>query len=146
MLKVRECYEEIFKDIEGDQSDVYVQWPVNNQMNALAYPKFVSKLKQKKELVKFDNTTNAENFIKKSIEFQKGGDNLSDIDLNTEQIKFLDLDNLKQMSKSDLINLRESISLEMLWIQQAIQSRIQVLFKFKAYFIVLFFIKCLYLF
>ena len=66
-------------------------------------------------------------FIKSSIEFQKGGNNLTEIDLNTEQIKYLDIENLKKMSKTELVNLRESVSLEMLWIQQAIQSRLQVI-------------------
>lgn len=47
-----------------------------------------------------------------------------------EKINYLELDNLKKMSKNDLINVRESVSLEMLWIQQAIQSRIQVFLNF----------------
>lgn len=47
-------------------------------------------------------------------------------DLDDEKIKFLQLDNLKSMEKNDLLSVRESVSLELLWIQQAIQSRVQV--------------------
>ena len=132
MLKVRSTYEDIFNEIEREESEVYVRWPNKDPyLSVLSYPRFMSKKHKEKEskIVKYEEKreekkTNA--FIKNSIEFQKGGDNLTDIDLNLEQIKFLDIENLKQMSKTDLINLRESISLEMLWIQQAIQSRIQV--------------------
>ncbi len=135
MLKVRKSYEDIFNDIEGEESEVYVAWPSNSDshLSVLNYPRFLSKKEKQNEskLVKLEQKkeekkTNA--FIKNSIEFQKGGQNLTDIDLNSEQIKFLDIENLKQMSKTDLISLRESISLEMLWIQQAIQSRLQVSF------------------
>lgn len=52
-------------------------------------------------------------------------------DLDDEKIKFLQLDNLKSMEKNDLLSVRESVSLELLWIQQAIQSRVQVFNNYK---------------
>lgn len=61
-------------------------------------------------------------------------EHLNFADLDEEKLKYLELDNLKKMSKSDLISVRESISLEMLWIQQAIQSRIQVKYQILAHF------------
>ena len=43
-----------------------------------------------------------------------------------ERLNSLEQRNLKMMSKNDLISVRENLSLEVLWIQQAIQSRVQV--------------------
>ena len=136
MLKVRSDYESIFNEIEGQDSNEYISWPTHGDenLNSLAYPKFISKKSkenksnEQNKLVKLNEEKNksTNTFTKSSIEFQKGGNNLTDIDLNTEQIKYLDIENLKKMSKTELINLRESVSLEMLWIQQAIQSRLQV--------------------
>jgi hypothetical protein len=53
--------------------------------------------------------------------FSSNSDDKAKLDV-LEQLDF------RSMVKTDLINIRENLSLEVLWIQQAIQSRIQVNF------------------
>jgi hypothetical protein len=148
MLKLRECYERIFDEIEGPESDVQIKWAKNTQV--LTYPKFISKkasnVKQKKDeenqndtLVKYIPQKKIESTSKpkeksKMNEVERKHDSLHQ-ELDNEQLSYLELSNLKRLPKTELINVRESISLEMLWIHQAIQSRLQVnvfhyLFKF----------------
>lgn len=140
MLKLRDEYEKIFEDIEGSNSDTKLEWPAFlNKPQVLCYPRFVSKREQRSSLKNqaqsllkpnitqpsrneqderlIFNHANGEEFVTKSK---------FDSDLDDEKIRFLQLDNLKNMSKNELLSIRESISLELLWIQQAIQSRVQV--------------------
>lgn len=46
--------------------------------------------------------------------------------LDDAKVKSLQLANLKNMNKKELVSVREAVSFELLWIQQAIQSRVQV--------------------
>ena len=151
MKDVQKQYEDIFNEIEGDDSDLLVVWPNDKKPSILCYPKFVSKNRIKnasKNRSKIDDKTftcskKCETISKgsimkfvpdamnepTSIEFQNKKNILPsnfNNDLNLDQMNFLEVDNLKALSKSDLISVRESVSLEMLWMQQAIQSRVQV--------------------
>lgn len=111
MIKVRNDYETIFNEIEGEDSDLRIVWPIENP--TICYPKFMSK---KDYLLKQSVLTKGS-----VMKFVPNGSNS-----DNENLNHLELENLKRLSKTDLISLRESVSLEMLWIQQAIQSRIQV--------------------
>ena len=158
MSKLRKTYEDIFYEIEGDDTDLKVIWSTNEtNRNSICYPKFLNKSfpkasrfsDKKKEI---NNKNNSENKIvidkqlmsydasitQKSIETNNNNikeDNLIDIDLNIEQLIFLSSENLKKLSKTELLSVRENVSLEMLWIQQAIQSRFQVNYFYDAIFI-----------
>ena len=142
MRKVRKLYEEIFQELEGDDAECKVVWPSDTKM---CYPKHVPKKESKKESKiddktficskKDENTSQGtvmkfvpdkileEKTIVKSVVTVKP--NPHD-DLDVEQMKFLEIENLKNLPKNELISVRENVSLEMLWIQQAIQSRVQV--------------------
>ncbi len=124
LLKLRNVYEEIFNEIEGPDSDVKVVWL---HETAICLPKFVSKKEIKpssnNQVVKFTETTATSHG---STGNQMNEDKLFDIDLNIEQMNCLSSENLRKLSKSELLSVRENVSLEMLWIQQAIQSRVQV--------------------
>lgn len=115
---MRKEYEKIFQEIEGNDSDCRIKWPSENV--PICYPKFVSKRDDQLSIISGvisnKKTENQKNMCIR--DFQAIDD--------FEKISFLELDNLKRLSKSDLISVRENVSLEMLWIQQAIQSRIQV--------------------
>ena len=165
MIKLRKTYEDIFYEIEGDDTDLKVIWSTNEaNTNSICYPKFLNKCfpkalrysdKQKeinnkidskekiiidKQLISYDAS-----ITQKSIEINKfKKDNLIDIDLNIEQLNFLSSENLKKLSKQELLSVRENVSLEMLWIQQAIQSRLQVNYylkynKYQSYFLNIFY-------
>ena len=151
MFNVREMYEDIFKEIEGEQSELEVVWP----KDILCYPQFVSKKQAKKlqeqkvddktficpkkvetiskgEIMKFipneaslEEEANSKILPAKSIEFKSTDPHN---ELNVEQMNFLEIENLKKLPKNELVNVRENVSLEMLWINQAIQSRVQVSF------------------
>ncbi len=145
MKKVRSAYEEIFKSIEGDDSDVKIEW--NDNKNLASYPKFVSKKQpligstntlknkqSKKEVANANNnelitttttTTTTTTIATTSKNSLRNQPTLND-QLDLENLNYLEMNNLKKMTKTELINLRENVSLEMLWIQQAIQSRMQV--------------------
>lgn len=147
MQKVRAQYEDIFKEIEGDDTDLLVVWP--NDFS-LCYPKFVSKKqaanskpvnsKASSKLVDdrtftCSNNENEGSSVMKFVPDHKKNEiktirfhdeNYVNAGINKEQLNYLELDNLKKMPKNELINIRESVSLELLWIQQAIQSRVQV--------------------
>ncbi|RNA01079.1 hypothetical protein BpHYR1_051588 [Brachionus plicatilis] len=110
ILSVRKIYENIFKEIEGTDSDYRIIWPSENV--PICYPKFVSK-KESQLLSK----PRASVKIEDNQICMKSFQTIDDF----EKINFLELENLKKMSKSDLISVRENVSLEMLWIQQAIQ-------------------------
>jgi hypothetical protein len=140
MLKLREYYEQIFEEIEGPDSDVQIKWA--KDAHVLTYPKFISKKrsnsKKKKDeenrnesLVKYlpQNTIQTGAQRKEINRMEKLDINHDSLhqELDNEQLNYLELSNLKQLSKTELINVRESISLEMLWIHQAIQSRVQVI-------------------
>jgi hypothetical protein len=45
-----------------------------------------------------------------------------------ETLRYLKHENISKLNKSSLNDLKETVSLEILWIQQAIQSRVQVIF------------------
>jgi hypothetical protein len=171
LLKVRELYEQIFDEIEGerDDADLRVYWP---KQDSICYPKFVtikefhrlkqqnlketentSKIEDEEKLILKSLKTNNQVITKSSVmkfvperedqndqeSLKQTGLNESDV-LNTtkmnsllslnyediEKTSALDLNTLKRMPKTDLISVRENLSLEVLWIQQAIQSRIQV--------------------
>jgi hypothetical protein len=140
MNKVKSAYEQVFNSIEGDESDVNIEW-CNDPSNAISRPKFVpknkphsltvaNKLTQRKsanqsELVTTTTTTTTTTVATTSSSQQNHLQN--ELDLDIEKLSYLELDNLKKMSKAELISLRENVSFEMLWIQQAIQSRMQVL-------------------
>ncbi len=47
-----------------------------------------------------------------------------------ETLNYLTHENIEKLNKSSLKDLKETVSLELLWIQQAIQSRLQVSFEF----------------
>ncbi len=160
MEKVKTTYEQIFNEIEGEETDTQIEWP-NENKNLLCYPKFISK-KQKlsnlKNEIKSNKNKNFQNnkfeqdsskpiikyvlpmnsnsdiqneknsFIRNSLEFKINDNNQIDMELNAEQLNFLEIENLKKLSKTELVKIRESMSLELLWIQQAIQSRMQVSF------------------
>ena len=134
----------ILKEIEGDESDVVVQWP-SDCVSSVAYPKFVPKktLNTAALLVKHNNNKQRDNKqpntavvntqvgTNKDTQLAKidSGDHVRQIvsSIDTETAAgTLEIGDLKLMSKSELVSLKENISLEMLWIQQAIQSRIQV--------------------
>lgn len=143
MLKVRAEYERIFTDIEGPNCDIHVEWPIKRDgLSVLVYPQFVSKKSfeqnsrkqaaaklvnqepQKEEttsaasseIVKLDDARRFEDVERVKLE----------CDLEDEKVRFLQLENLENMEKSELLSIREGVSLELLWIQQAIQSRVQV--------------------
>ncbi len=145
--KVRGDFEEIFDQIEGNDSDDAVIWPIefSSSSSSICLPEFINK-KQKK-------TQNNRDFLKKSLTINKtrnsvekntgqivkftpldkvdsnknnSVDTLFNVDLNLEQMNYLSIENLKKLKKSELLSVRENVSLEMLWIQQAIQSRLQV--------------------
>lgn len=141
LLKLRNVYEEIFNEVEGPETDVKVVWP---EETSICLPKFVGKKEPKSgnnnQVVKFvaaennvtkeatkavqQPTTSGEskshNYVAKSEEM------MFDVDLNIDQMNFLSSENLRTLSKAELLSVRENVSLEMLWIQQAIQSRVQV--------------------
>ena len=94
---------------------------VLNQGEAQSLNTEISIIKQGK----INNNFETKRHINKREEYQKIEKD-SNIALENEDLKYLDIGNLKNIPKSELINVRESISLELLWIQQAIQSRIQV--------------------
>jgi len=142
MKKVRNLYEEIFDELEGGNADCQVVWPSES---TLCYPKHVSKKQLKKESKIDDKTfvcpkkseTTSQGtimkFVPNEINEEKSIVKTSDVDklnphaeLDMEQIKFLEIENLKNLSKNELVSVRENVSLEILWIQQAIQSRVQV--------------------
>jgi hypothetical protein len=141
MKKVRTAYEEIFNCIEGDDSDVRIEW--TDDKNIATYPKFVPKkqplsgstnkirsINSKNERVNTNSdlittTTTTTTTTTIATTSKHSLRNQSD-QLDIENLNYLELSNLKKMTKTELINLRENVSLEMLWIQQAIQSRMQV--------------------
>lgn len=140
LLKLRNVYEEIFNEMEGPETDVKVVWPDDT---SICLPKFVSKKEPKSgnnnQVVKFvaaeNNVTNeATKTVQqpspagesKSNNVVKSEDTMFDVDLNIDQMNFLSSENLRTLSKAELLSVRENVSLEMLWIQQAIQSRVQV--------------------
>ncbi len=120
MLNIRDEYRKIFNEIEGDDSDVKLVWP--NENMPICYPKFVSKKDKQSTYTTVSLLKIADKKPNSNPSIPKDFNLIDDI----EKINYLELDNLKRMSKTDLISVRESVSLEMLWIQQAIQSRIQV--------------------
>ena len=142
MKKVRGLYEEIFNEIEGEDADCQVVWPSESK---LCYPQHVLKKDLKKEskiddktfvcpkksespsqgtIMKFvPNEINEEKSIAKSSGSIKSNPHT---ELDIEQMKFLEIENLKNLPKNELVNVRENVSLEILWIQQAIHSRVQV--------------------
>lgn len=143
MLKVRDEYEKIFYEIEGPNSDTKLEWP--SKENTICLPKFVSKRSAGREQITENNTSNKSSQLIKDMKEvnsstaaksqdnelvlrtenkPSGGGVESEIDF--EQIKYLQLENLKNMDKNELLSIREGISLELLWIEQAIQSRVQV--------------------
>jgi hypothetical protein len=166
MLKVRELYENVFHEIEGEDSDVRVAWPNDTHSLAqpLAYPRFLTRKEfeqrhmtekpGEKSILKSmkNNQLITKSSIMKFVPGEESGGhtlkteqvtepNLKTDPNNLSQIKSIftasssddreKLDALEQvdfqsMAKTDLINIRENLSLEVLWIQQAIQSRIQV--------------------
>ena len=146
MKKVRSAYEEIFNSIEGDDSDVRIEWA--NDKNLASYPKFVPKKQplvvqpintikskpSKNEILNTNNelitttttTTTTTTIATTSKNSLRNQPTMLNDQLDLENLNYLELNNLKKMTKTELINLRENVSLEMLWIQQAIQSRMQV--------------------
>lgn len=131
MQKVRNTFEEIFTEIEGVDSDVKIVWPLNE--SSICHPKFVDKKKLNKTLIaKPSGNSSAHHQLANVVPsdmLANKEDMLFDVDLNAEQMDYLSVDNLKKLSKSELLSVRENVSLEMLWIQQAIQSRMQVILR-----------------
>lgn len=123
---MRKEYENIFQEIEGDDSECRITWSSDNV--PISYPKFISKKDQQ-----ILSTSNVLSLKKTDIYKKLCVKDFQAID-DFEKISFLELDNLKRLSKSDLISVRENVSLEMLWIKQAIQSRIQVIIYEKDFF------------
>jgi hypothetical protein len=154
MQKVRNTYEEIFNEIEGNDSDVKVAWPLGDSSSTPCLPEFIDKQQKQtrisKSLLKARNFTETLTnhqiikFMPPVIDNDKDSaaaqqtisnnnknksnkeEALFDVDLNLEQMNYLSIENLKKLSKTELLSVRENVSLEMLWIQQAIQSRLQV--------------------
>jgi hypothetical protein len=162
MLKVREQYEAIFDEIEGNVDlDVRILWPSSD--HPLGPPVFVSKraaatIEQQRRLRQAERDTNNTNTLKGNNQLITKGsimkfvptepvkdkkeavkdeknlsaatDNISSevfaSVLTTSEKDVLEKVDFGSMSKSELIGVRENLSLEVLWIQQAIQSRIQV--------------------
>lgn len=128
MKKIQLTYEEIFNEIEGDDSDVTIKWP---ESDLICLPQFIDKkhlqvktlTKPDKQISKIQNEKNAEL------------ERMFDVDLNIEQVNYLSTENLKNLSKTELLSVRENVSLEMLWIQQAIQSRLQVTLQVTTHFL-----------
>ena len=114
MKKIQRDFEEIFNEIEGDDSDVTINWP---QDDSIFHPRFIEK--RQLQLNTLTNKPEKQQVTKL--------DKMFDVDLNIEQVNYLSTENLRTLSKQELLNVRENVSLEMLWIQQAIQSRLQVI-------------------
>jgi hypothetical protein len=111
MNKLRNEFEEIFLDIEGPDTDENIVWG-----KKISYPRFESKKMRKEKKLE----TNAENLIEKNKEVSK-------LEVDDVQLDYLKSENLKKLHANELVDLKENVSLEILWIQQAIQSRIQVI-------------------
>lgn len=135
MIKLRSEYEKIFHDIEGENGDTRVVWPIDEPKSpshkpVLCYPKFIPAKQAQTKPSELNHSTELIKFTGGSSSSQAGNDlkqlKIDIKDLDEESVKFFQLDNLKKMSHDELLNVRESISLELLWIQQAIQSRVQV--------------------
>lgn len=137
MIKVKDSYEQIFRQIEGDDSDVQVVWPDTAQAT-LSYPRFHTKANKINDRTFNVNGTKRNKFPSVST-VRGGGQSTSALRSSSETPSFPDLDNDAQLSylksehlatldKAELLGVRENVSLEMMWIHQAIQSRVQVNF------------------
>jgi hypothetical protein len=113
MNKLRNEFEEIFLDIEGPDADENIVWG-----KKISYPRFESKKMREKKEKKLE--TNTENLIEKNKEVSK-------LEVDDVQLDYLKSENLNKLDANELVDLKENVSLEILWIQQAIQSRIQVI-------------------
>ena len=113
MTKLRNEFEEIFLDIEGPDTDDKIVWG-----KKISYPKFESKKLREKNEKKLE--TNAAKLIEKNKE-------ISQLEVEDIQLDYLKSENLKKLNPNELVDLKDNVSLEILWIQQAIQSRIQVI-------------------
>ena len=192
MRKLKNFYENIFYEIEGQDTDTKILWQKDNE---LCVPKFTSKKQYKYLTCKTNNSNNSTNNsgisepnnslklnsteimpndmaiidspsqrtnlnneiieITKQIESQnekeieknrqkatqlidncdvlsvinsekRCASQASNLDIDTEQLDFLRFDNLKNLSVNELESARENVSFELLWIQQAIESRMNV--------------------
>lgn len=114
MRRVRSEYERIFREIEGDEqsSDLNIVWP----REEMCYPKFVSKTSIKPSGSQLITKSEVIKFVMPEETKQKNADVLSNLD---------NID-MKKLSRSELANMKANLALEVFWIQQAIDSRIQV--------------------
>lgn len=153
MKKLRKDYEDILVEVEGADTDTQVIWPSNTNSNEfkLCYPKFSSKkgknntsatnthdnspvlssrsqTQSNKKDENCNNTTAATSAVETSENSNKTKTNkeLLNLDIDEKQLNCLQTENLKRLNRGELVELKENVSLEILWIQQAIQSRIQV--------------------
>ena len=115
MSKLRKEFEDIVLEIEGSESDSQIVWPNEKK---ICYPQFYSKSKLKAK--------QQQNSTKLLLDDCSKNDNLKDIGDDLKQLDYLKSENIKKLESGELVDLKENLSLEILWIQQAIQSRIQV--------------------
>ena len=155
MQKVKAVYEEIFNEIEGNESDTCIVWSnsalsnsvlspngsVSNRSNltsqeentSICYPKFVSRksLGRSGTMGSVAQTAQKDADVPKNInqtycvkkDEAKDKENYGELGIDTSRLSFLEYENLKTLNKEELIKTRESVSLELLWIEQAIESR-----------------------
>jgi len=185
MKKLRNCYESIFYEIEGNDTDTQISW---HNEDSICAPKFLSKKASSKPLsnrsnksaasennsLKLNSTEITPNEtrtisnepvpklnlaeiqmngplpvidisdadaadIKKILESnnhnqtvtinsaKRSPSTASNLGIEADQLDYFKVDNLKKLNPQELEAARENISFELLWIQQAIESRVNYL-------------------
>ena len=123
---VRCEYEEIFKQVEGDFKQNYISWSNNK---SICYPTTdIIPETPIGDPIEFESTLPSPHKSVSEISLQES--------LTEPQIATMDIiGDLSQLSlthnypasREELLKLREQLSLELLWVRQAIQSRLQYL-------------------
>ena len=132
MNKLRNDFREIFLEVEGVDADLEIVWPEERK---ICYPKFVSKKLKTKNEKKLEPPIVTESHVASSaVESENLLKTETDYD-DDMKLQHLKSENLKNLQSKELADLKENVSLEILWIQQAIQSRIQVRLIVKSLFI-----------
>jgi hypothetical protein len=154
MKKLRKDYEDIVLEIEGPDTDLKILWPNEKKLcyPKFSSKKLITKTLKSSQLAEnvinrdthqnsemkissFNQDLNKNEFKKLDLVKESELDvdtkdspqkNIFKLEVDEKHLDYLKDENLKKLDVDELGDLKENVSLEILWIQQAIQSRIQV--------------------